>query len=96
MSTQKKQPRAGRSPKGDSAKKIVSLTIDPALISQIDSYATNKGISRSAAIEEAIAGWFASQQSPKSIATTANTTDKSVPQFEYIFATPALGKAIRY
>jgi hypothetical protein len=40
--TEPKKWRTGRSPAGDKAKKIVSLTIDHVLISQIDSYAMGR------------------------------------------------------
>jgi hypothetical protein len=84
----KKQSRAGRQPVGDVAKKVVSLTIDPALLQQFDTYVADKGISRSAAVEAAIAGLLASN-SP--IATAAN-----FQQSDCIFASPSLGAAIHY
>jgi metal-responsive CopG/Arc/MetJ family transcriptional regulator len=55
----KKLSRAGRPPSGEVAKKVVSLTIDPELIRQVDVYAADKGISRSAAVEAAIVGLLA-------------------------------------
>ena len=83
MPNAKKQSRTGRPPSGDVAKKIVSLTIDPALIKQVDAYAAGKRISRSAAIEAAITGLLA-------LNSPIGTADRC------IFATPSLGAAIRY
>jgi len=71
------------------AKKVVSLTIDPALVKQVDAYAADKKISRSAAIEAAIVGLLA-LNSP--IATPEN----SLTQPDCMFASPALGAAILY
>ena len=84
----KKTSRTGRPPAGDVAKKVVSLTIDPALLQQVDAYAAEKGISRSAAIEAAITGLL-----------TLNrpiTTAENFEQSGCIFASPALGAAIFY
>jgi hypothetical protein len=85
----KKSSRVGRPPSGNVAKKVVSLTIDPALVKQVDEYAADKKISRSAAIETAIVGLL-TLNSP--IATTEN----SLVQPDCIFASPALGAAIYY
>jgi len=79
----KKLSRTGRPPSGNVAKKVVSLTIDPALVKQVDAYAADKKMSRSAAIEAAIVGLLASN-SP--IATPDGC----------IFASPSLGTAILY
>jgi len=84
-----KQSRSGRPPSGGVAKKVVSLTIDPALVKQVDEYAADKKMSRSAAIEAAIVGLLA-LNSP--IATTEN----SLVQSDCIFALPSLGTAILY
>jgi len=90
MAPTKKESRSGRPPSGNVAKKVVSLTIDPALIKQVDGYAADKKISRSAAIEAAIVGLLASN-SPIALA------ENSLVQSDYcIFASPALGAAILY
>ena len=91
----KKQSRAGRSPKGDTAKKIVSLTIDPALISQVDGFAAIKGISRSAALEKIITDWLR-VPSDNPVASTASAIDNSLVQSDCLFASPSLGAAIMY
>jgi metal-responsive CopG/Arc/MetJ family transcriptional regulator len=83
----KKSSRAGRPPSGEVAKKVVSLTIDPALIEQLDVYAADKGISRSGAVEAAIVGLL-TVNSP--IATAENNFGNC------IFASPSLGAAIHY
>jgi hypothetical protein len=84
----KKQSRAGRLPAGDVAKKVVSLTIAPALLQQVDAYATEKGISRSAAVEAAITGLL-------TLNSPITTAEDFVPT-DCIFATPSLGAAILY
>ena len=89
MAHTNKQSRTGRPPTGDVAKKVVSLTIDPALVKQVDEYAADKKISRSAAIEAAIVGLLA-LNSP--IATVEN----SLVQPDCVFASPSLGLAIYY
>jgi len=72
------------------AKKVVSLTIDPALVKSVDAYAADKGISRSATIEAAIVGLLA-------VNSPIAKAENSVVQPELcIFASPALGTAIRY
>ena len=86
----KKTSRTGRRPSGEVAKKVVSLTIDPALIQRIDAYATDNGMSRSAAIETAITGLLTSE-SPD--ATAGNSL---VQPDSCIFASPSMGTAIRY
>jgi hypothetical protein len=88
MTEPQKQARTGRS--GDKAKKIVSLTIDPTLVSQIDVYAADKKISRSAAIEAAITGLLA-LNSNTVIAATENSL---VQPDDCIFASPQLERAI--
>ena len=93
--SRKKQSRAGRSPKGDTAKKIVSLTIDPALISQVDGFASDKDMSRSAALEKIITEWLAIP-SDSPIASTASAIDNSLVQSDCLFASPSLGAAIMY
>ena len=76
----------------DSAKKIVSLTIDPVLIDKIDSYAANKKISRSAAIEFSIMELLA-LNSDSAFAVPENSL---VQPEESIFASPQLGAAIHF
>ena len=88
--THTKQPsRTGRPPLGGIAKKVVSLTIDPALIKQVDDYATDKKISRSAAIEAAILGLLAGN-------SPVATAENSLVQPDCMFATPDFGAAIHY
>ena len=83
--------RTGRPPSGNIAKKVVSLAIGPALIKQIDEYAADKKMSRSAAIEAAIVGLLAVKPE-RTIATAEN----SLVQPDCIFASPAFGAAILY
>ena len=73
----------------DSTKKIVSLTLDPVLLTKIDAYAADKGISRSAAVELSIMELLPNP----SIAVAENSA--LLPE-EGIFATPSLGTAIFY
>ena len=88
MAQTKKESRTGRPPTGDVAKKVVSLTIDPALVKQVDEYAADKKMSRSAAIEAAIVGLLA-------VNSPIAKAENSVMQPEHcIFASPALGTAI--
>ena len=89
MTHPKQQSRTGRPPSGDVAKKVVSLTIDPALIKQVDDYAAEKKISRSAAIEAAITSLLAGN-SPVAAA------ENSLVQPDCMFASPSLGAAIHY
>ena len=84
MAPTKKESRSGRPPSGNVAKKVVSLTIDPALIKQVDGYAADKKISRSAAIEAAIVGLL------------AVNSDSPIVPVDCAFASPALGAAIYY
>jgi hypothetical protein len=90
--TEPKKRRTRRSPVGDKAKKIVSLTIDPTLIGQIDFYAAEKGISRSSAIETAIIELLALK--PGSPTAVANNS--LVLPDDCLFASPSLGAAIHY
>ena len=91
MPDTKKLSRGGRRSSGDVAKKVVSLTIDPALIKQVDDYAADKKMSRSAAIEAAIVGLLASNsESPTA------TAENNLVQPDCIFASPACGAAIHY
>ena len=83
------QSRMGRPPSGDVAKKVVSLTIDPALIKQVNDYAADKKISRSAAIEAAIVGLLAGN-------SPVATADNSLVQPDCMFASPDFGAAIHY
>jgi len=90
MPDRKKESRSGRPPSGNVAKKVVSLTIDPALIKQVDEYAADKKISRSAAIEAAIAGLLA-------LSSPVVAAENSLVQPDgSIFASPSLGAAIFY
>ena len=89
MPHSKKTSRVGRRPSGESAKKVVSLTLDPALIKQVDEYAADKKVSRSAAIEAAIVGSLALNR-------PLTTVENSLVQSDCAFATPALGAAILY
>ena len=92
MTETKKQRQKGRSPAGDNTKKIVSLTIDPALIHQIDVYAADKSISRSSAIETAIVSLLALEAS-----SPLATADHRLGQSDgCMFASPSLGAAILY
>ena len=91
MTHPKQQSRTGRPPSGNVAKKVVSLTIDPALIKQVDDYAADKKISRSAAIEAAIVGLLA-EQSESRMAMAEN----SLVQPDCMFVTPDFGAAIHY
>ena len=93
MTDIQKQTRTGRFPAGDTAKKIVSLTLDPALIAKIDEYAAEKKISRSAAIETAITGLFAVRPTTSQPTMVENSL---VQSDDCIFASPQLGAAIFY
>ena len=89
--TDTNKKRTGRS-SGDNAKKIISLTLDPALVAKVDEYAAEKKISRSAAIETAITGLFA-----VSPTTSQPVVSNSLVQpDDCIFASPQLGAAIFY
>ena len=88
----KNSSRVGRPSSGNVAKKVVSLTIAPALIKQIDAYSADKKISRSAAIEAAIVGLLM-PESDDSITTAEHS--RAQPD-GCVFATPALGSAILY
>ena len=91
----KKPSRKRRSPSGDDAKKIVSLTIDPTLVAKIDKYAAERKISRSATMETAIIGLLAlSANSP--IATAREPENSLVQSGDCLFASPQLGQAIFY
>ena len=90
MTDTEKKPR--RSPASDKTKKIVSLTLDPALVAKVDEYAAEKKISRSAAIETAITGLFV-----VSPTTSQPMVDNSLVQpDDCIFASSQLGGAIFY
>jgi hypothetical protein len=90
--TDTKKQRTRRSPSGDTTKKIVSLTIDPALVRQIDSYAAERGISRSSAIEAAIMGLLALKPGNPIIAAD----NSLVLPDNCLFATTSVGAAIHY
>jgi hypothetical protein len=87
MNNNPKQPR----PK-DSTKKIVSLTINPALIARLDEYAAERKLSRSAAIETAITGLFALNFN---VPLAAAENSVVLPN-DCIFASPSLGAAVFY
>ena len=89
-----KQARTGRLPAGDTAKKIVSLTLDPVLIAKIDEYAAEKKMSRSAAIETAITGLFIVKPTTPQPAIENNLP--LVQPNDCIFASPQMGTAIHY
>ena len=89
MPHSKKLSRTGRPPAGDVAKKVVSLTIDPMLIKQVDEYAADKRMSRSAAIEAAITKLLV-------LNCPIVTAENSLTQPDCMFASPALGAAILY
>jgi hypothetical protein len=90
MARIRKQSRAGRPTSGNIAKKVVSLTIDPAIIERVDAYAADKRISRSAAIEAAIIGLF-------TLNSKITATENSLVQYDdCIFSTPSIGTAIFY
>jgi len=105
MSTAKTQSRAKRSPSGDTAKKIVSLTVDPALISQVDGFASDTGVSRSAALETIIREWLAKPsgspvasvaQATPMATLAASTSDNSLVQSSHLVAYLPSGAAINY
>ena len=85
------QSRTGRPPSGGVAKKVVSLTIDPVLITQVDDYAADKKMSRSAAIEAAIVGLLAVK-----LGSPMATAENSLVQSDCMFASPDFGAAIHY
>ena len=91
MAQIKKESRVGRPPAGDVAKKVVSLTIDPALVKQVDEYAADKRMSRSAIIEAAVVGFLALNAS-----SPMATMENSQVQPDCVFASPSLGVAILY
>ena len=93
MTNTKKQSRKGRSPAGDTAKQIVSLTIDPALVAEIDKYAAEKTISRSKAVEAAIVCLTAPIAS---IPAEVDPVNALVSPDDCMFAAPSLGHAIFY
>ena len=76
------------------AKKIVSLTIAPALVARIDEYAAEQKISRSAVIENAMMNWF---ELPVNSPAAINEPDNSLVQSDdCVFASPQVGHAILY
>ena len=77
-------------------KSVVSLSLDPTLISRVDIYAFDKGLSRSAVIEMAITGLLEKNSTLVIPAATASADVNSLVQPENVFATPALGAAICY
>ena len=87
--------RKRRSASKDDAKKVVSLSLNPALLESIDKYAAEQNISRSTAIEHAIVKMFAEP------ANSPLTMDESPNDFmqdnnENLYASPQLGQAILY
>ena len=98
MTETKKQSRKRRTPT-ESAKKVVSLTIDPALVAQVDEHARLNQMSRSAVIEEAILNYFVqplpeSKNSPESISEPVNSLVQ--PNSNDQYASLPVGKAIFY
>ena len=77
----------------NSEKKVVSLSIDRALIEKLDDYAAEKKISRSAAAESAIA-----RLSMPVNSMTESVSENSLvqPEGSTIFASPQAGQAILY
>jgi hypothetical protein len=73
-------------------KKIVSLTLDPALVAKIDEYAASHKKSRSAVIEYFIHTALFEPERPIPVAPPVN----SLVQPESIFASPEIGQAIFY
>jgi hypothetical protein len=95
MTSEKTQMRKRRSPAGDDSKKIVSLTIAPALVARIDEYAADKKISRSAAIENAIVNWLAPPPASP-VATASEPVNSLIQPDDCLFASPQAGHAILY
>jgi metal-responsive CopG/Arc/MetJ family transcriptional regulator len=96
MTNTKKQSHRGRSPAGNEAKKVVSLTLDPTLLGKIDNYASVNGLSRSAAIENAITALFAKAPSVSSVSTTTASVNSIVQPEGCLYAAPQIGQAIFY
>jgi metal-responsive CopG/Arc/MetJ family transcriptional regulator len=99
--TETKKQRKGRTPIGEKAKKIVSLTIDSELLEKIDSYAADKKLSRSAAIEEVIIKTLStpttSRQTTDRLAAMRETENNLVQSSDgAMFAAPQLGRAVLY
>ena len=95
MTDEKRQIQKRRSPAGEDTKKIVSLTIEPALVAKIDEYAADKRISRSAAIENAIIGLLASP-SDSPVITASEPENSLIQSNDCLFASPQVGHAILY
>ena len=98
MTETKKQSRKRRTAT-ENIKKVVSLTIDPALIAHIDEHAELSQMSRSAVIEKAILNYFVqplpeSKNSPVPISEPVNSLVQ--PNSNYEYAAPQTGKAIFY
>jgi hypothetical protein len=96
MTETKKQSRKGRSPAGDATKKVVSLTLDPALIDGIDKIAKAINVSRSKAVEIAITGLIATPPSVASTPVSAPSKDAALSPHDCMFASPQMGQAISY
>jgi len=95
MTSEKTQIRKKDSPAENDTKKIVSLTIAPALVARIDEYAAEKKISRSSAIESAIVNWLALPvDSP--VAAAYEPDNSLVHSDDCLFASPQVGHAILY
>jgi hypothetical protein len=99
----KKQQRKGRSPAGEKAKKVVSLTIDPKTLAFIDEFAAKRNISRSQAVEYAIDTMPMCEKCPLEEADTpiastksAETENSLVKPNNCLYASPQVGKAIFY
>jgi hypothetical protein len=93
MSKTKKQPK--------SDKKIVSLSVSETLMGKLDEYAADNGVSRSAAVEDAIvcltkpiAGTVSGQALP--VNNLDQLSENSLVQSGSVFASPQIGQAIMY
>ena len=90
MTSERTQIRAG-------AKKVVSLTITPALVARIDKYAAEQKISRSSAIEKAIINWLElPSDNPAAINENNLVQSDDCILGQCLFASPQIGHAILY
>ena len=83
MTKPKKQSRK-------TGRKIISLSVNPALIETLDGYAAEQNLSRSAAMEAAIVRLTAPTPA---VPTTVSVNS---PSDGGLFASPQIGQAIRY
>ena len=96
MTNTKNQPRKKRFPAGENSKKIVSLALDPTLIAKIDEYAAEHSLSRSRAVETAIACLTGQQSIGFSPATAYSAENSLATPNDCIFASPQVGQAVFY